>query len=116
MEISAATVLAYSVGVPVDPANPCGFTLADIELTVPVTVIWILPPGYQFGAAGITGLGEPDFFDGRFDAFSRRRFRWTARRGGSQGWRTYSFTIEWMDAQGGLHSCVSPDLKIVNRS
>lgn len=116
MEISEATVLAYHVAVPIDPKSPCTFALQDIELTVPVTVVWILPQGYQFGAAGVSGLGPPDFEDGRFDGFSRRRFRWTAPRGGSRVWRSYSIKIEWIDPQGTLQSCVVPNLRIINRS
>jgi hypothetical protein len=116
MEILPGAVLNFPVAVPIDPGNPCGVTLADIEVQFPVTVVWILPPGYQFTASGVGGLGGQDFEDGRFDGLSRRRFRWTARRPGSQILRDYSLSFEWIEAQGVLRSCVVPNLKIINRS
>lgn len=116
MEVSAATVLFQPVTIPIDPANPCAVRVDPIVIDVPVRIVWILPPGYQFGASGVSGLGPPDFEDGRFEAFTRRRFGWTARRGGSNVERAYALTIEWVDAEGGLRSCVAPDLRIINRS
>ena len=116
MDISSATILFQPIMVPIDPANPCSITLDRIDISVPVRVVRILPPGYQFAASGVGGLGPPDFEDGRFEALSRKRFGWTARRGGSGVERAYSLTIEWVDAQGGLRTCVAPDLRIINRS
>jgi hypothetical protein len=116
MEIVTTTLLSYPVVVQIDPKSPCSITVEDIEVTVPVSVVWILPPGYQFTGSGVGGLGGPDFEDGRFDGLSRRRFRWTARRPGSRVTLNYSLTFEWIDAQGVLQSCVVPNLRIINRS
>lgn len=116
MEITAATVLSFPVNVPIDPANPCTVKLERIEVAVPVTVVWVLPPGYHFNGSGVGGLGEPDFRDGRFEGMSRRRFRWTARSPGSGIERSYSLSIEWIDPEGVMRSCVVPDLRIINRS
>lgn len=116
MEIGAGTLLTSTVVVPIDDKNPCTVTLARIDITIPVTIVWVLPKGYQFKASGVGGLGEPDFHDGRFDGLSRRRYRWTARSSGSQVERNYSLSFEWIDDQGVLKSCVVPDLKIINKS
>lgn len=114
--ITAESVLSQSISLTIDPANPCGVTVPDIDIQIPVVVVWILPPGYQFRGSGVSGLGAPDFQDGRFDGLSRRRYRWTAIRGGSGALRTYSLSFEWPDASGALQSCVVPNLKIINRS
>ena len=50
MEVSAATVLFQPVTIPIDPANPCAVRVDPIVIGVPVRIVWILPPGYQFGA------------------------------------------------------------------
>jgi hypothetical protein len=116
MEIVAGTLLSYPVAVDIDSSNPCAATVEDIDVQFPVRVVWVLPPGYQFTASGVSNPGGSDFEDGRFDGPSRRRFRWTARRPGSGALRTYSLSYEWIDPQGVLRSCVVPDLKIINRS
>lgn len=116
MEITDTSVLVQQILVPIDPASPCTVAVEDITVTVPVVIVWVLPKGYQFSAAGVSGLGGPDFFDGRFDGLSRKRFRWSARRPGASAVRTYSLNIEWVDDKGVLRSCVVPNLKIVNRS
>ena len=116
MEIVAGTLLSFPVTVEIDPNNPCAVTVEDIEVRFPVRVVWILPPGYQFTASGVSDPGGSDFEDGRFDGLSRRRFRWTARSPGSKQLRTYTLSFEWVDAQGVMRSCVVPNLKIINRS
>lgn len=116
MDINPATLLTQQIQVPIDPASPCSVTMDEITVTVPVVIVWILPKGYQFSAAGVSGLAGPDFSEGQFDGLSRRRYRWTARRPGSAAARLYSLNIEWIDAQGVLQSCVVPNLKIINRS
>lgn len=116
MEITAGTLLTYPVDVPVDGTDPCTIALGTITVSIPVIVVWRLPKGYQFGASGVSGLGGPDFEDGRFDGFSRRRFRWIARSPGSRVERSYSISIEWINDQGMLQSCTVPNLKIVNKS
>ena len=116
MLIDNRTILSVPIFVPINPADPCNVSVADIEIGLPVTVIWILPPGYQFTSADVSGLAGADFFDGRFDGLSRRRFRWTAKSPGSKHPLTYSLNMEWIDEQGVLRACVIPDLKIVNRS
>lgn len=116
IQVLPTTLLNQKVWVSIDPSDPCRATVDDIEVQIPVRVVWILPLGYQFTASGVDGLAGPDFEDGRFDGPGRRAYRWTARSRGSQKWLNYSLSFEYVDASGVLRSCVAPNLKIINRS
>jgi hypothetical protein len=116
INILPSTLLSYQVWVPANTSDPCSVTVPDIDIQIPVRVVWILPLGCYFTASGVVGLGGTDFEDGRFDGPGRRAFRWTARRPGSQKLLYYSLSFEYVDSSGVLQSCVVPNLKIINRS